>query len=122
MAAFPIPEPEALSCAVSTTGKDAWVIVAGEIDLASAPLLAGALRRAEGHRRNAVVDLSGVVFMDCCGVTVLLEAQRRVKARGGQLVVLDGVSGIVARLLGILAIEDQFDRPARASVLGVIGP
>lgn len=44
--------------------------VAGELDLASAPLLAAALL----DQRIERIDLEGVTFVDAAGIAVLLEA------------------------------------------------
>lgn len=98
MPSFATPDIGELTCAVSTVANAARVTVSGEVDLATALLLADALRCAEGRPGGMIVDLSGVEFLDCRGVELLLGTARRVRARGGRFR-LDGVSQVVARLL-----------------------
>ena len=104
---FNVPEGEALSCAVATAGGVARVTVSGELDLATAPLLDDALTLAEDLAGAMILDLSGVEFIGCCGARLLLETERRVRARGHQ-VVLDGASDVVTRLLYLLGVADEF--------------
>jgi anti-sigma B factor antagonist len=58
--------------------------VSGEIDIASAPKLRdellGAIRR---HEARLALDLSGVAFMDCAGISALLAARRHAQLEGG---------------------------------------
>ena len=60
------------------TGDDIYVIAAGEIDAASAPLLATQLAQAMACGDRAVhLDLGAVRFMDSSGVNALLNANQR---------------------------------------------
>ena len=65
------------------------VKVSGEIDIASGPKLReqllGVMRRS-GAR--LALDLSGVTFMDCAGINVLLAARGRARLEGGSVRVL----------------------------------
>jgi anti-anti-sigma factor len=65
------------------------IITAGaEIDMASAPQLgAEVIERLTSGGRNVVVDFSQVRLIDSAGIGVLLSAERRVRAAGGELVV-----------------------------------
>jgi anti-anti-sigma factor len=65
--------------------------VAGELDLATIPLLETALADAivGGIRPRLVLDLAGVDFMDASAVGCIVRAGRRLAARGGALVVLE---------------------------------
>lgn len=49
-------------------------MVAGEVDLATAPSLAQALQHVIGLGKGVVVDLEDVEFMDCSGLRALLKA------------------------------------------------
>lgn len=65
------------------------VTISGEIDIQSGPqlrdLLLNVIRR-EGAR--LALDLTGVTFIDCAGISVLLAARRRAQLEGGSLRVL----------------------------------
>lgn len=64
----------------------AVVAVAGELDIASAPLLAWHLSELASRLRTRVVlDLAALDFCDCAGLSVLLRAHRRDAASGGWL-------------------------------------
>jgi anti-anti-sigma factor len=52
----------------------AWVRIAGEVDLATSPLLEQTLREAQCHARLVVLDLRELTFIDCVGVRVILDA------------------------------------------------
>jgi anti-sigma B factor antagonist len=65
------------------------VTVSGEIDIQSGPelrdQLLGIIRR---HGARLALDLSGVTFIDCAGISVLLATRRRAQLEGGSLRVL----------------------------------
>jgi anti-sigma B factor antagonist len=64
----------------------AIVHATGEIDIASAPLLAGALLEClDRECRILSVDLEEVSFMDCAGISVLLRAQAEARHRDATL-------------------------------------
>src|SRR4051794_870716 len=88
------------------------VTVTGELDLATAPALHRALRRADdASLPDLVVDLSGVTFFDCAIVGVLVGALKTVRAQGGCLR-LRGLTGGPKRLFelchldGVIWLED----------------
>lgn len=61
------------------------------------------LRRAFRHpwaETEAILDLSGVTFIDSTGMEFLIEAQREAEAKGCHLV-LRGISGVVRATLRI---------------------
>lgn len=93
--------------------------VAGEIDMATAPVLRdgvdAVLRPAVD---TAVVDLSGVSFLASAGLTVLLDARRAAGLRqiGLRLV---ATQRPVLRALEVAGIDEMFDRhPSVAQALG----
>jgi anti-sigma B factor antagonist len=65
------------------------VTVSGEIDIATGPKLReellGAIRR---HGARLALDLDGVTFMDCAGISVLLAAHRHARLEDGWVRVL----------------------------------
>ncbi|HTQ94954.1 MAG TPA: STAS domain-containing protein [Streptosporangiaceae bacterium] len=63
------------------------VKVRGEIDLGSARILGRHLSLVLTRQAPAtILDLSGLVFLDCAGLRVLLSASRQAAAHGGSLV------------------------------------
>jgi len=91
------------------------VSTAGEIDLASAPTLDGALAQVvESGRVDVVVDLTLVTFLDSSGLGVLVKYFKRVGSAGGQLrlVVTNPAVRQVLELTGlhsVFAVYDDLD-------------
>ncbi len=61
------------------------VVLHGEVDLSTAPLLHDSLTGVLRGHRDVVVDLAGVTHLACCGLGCLAEAQARAASRGGSL-------------------------------------
>lgn len=90
-------------------GDRTVVAVSGEIDLYTAPRLHSELAAAvmgEGQPR-VVVDMTGVEFCDSTGMNVLLAALRRVRERGGELV-LAAPRPAVRKILQVTGLESVF--------------
>ncbi len=85
---------------------DPWnlVTVRGEIDMDNAGELVDALERVAG---TAVVDISGVTFIDSTGLQGLLRAQKTARQRGDDLI-LRHPSRAVRRLLELTGLSDGF--------------
>jgi anti-anti-sigma factor len=81
------------------------VAVAGEIDLATAPLVEGVLRWYT--ECDIIVDLSAVRLLDASGLTVLIRTQNRFR-RTGHTLRTTGESGIVLAAMRITGLEDTF--------------
>jgi anti-anti-sigma factor len=68
--------------------------LAGELDLYRAPEIEEALAEAsESHDKeppDLTVDLRSVTFLDSTALAILLDATRRQRARGSELIVLVG--------------------------------
>ena len=71
-------------------GDDAYIVaVRGEIDLFTAPEFKQRMSAPiDAGRSNLVVDLSETTFIDSSSLGVLIGAHRRLKLRGGSLVVV----------------------------------
>lgn len=74
--------PEGFSCEVVRHDGSAVVTLSGELDLATAPRLAACLERLEADRLSVAVDLSGLVFCDSSGLTVLIGFRNRAEELG----------------------------------------
>ena len=84
--------------------RDATVVrVEGDVDIATVPALRSLLARA-GHEAHVLVDLSGVTFMDCSGLSALLQARAH---HAGRLA-LRAPPPSLRRILAALDIESAF--------------
>ena len=81
------------------------VAIAGEIDLATAPLLEGALRWYT--ECDVIVDLSAVGLLDASGLTVLIRTRKRLR-RTGHTLRTTGESGGVLAAMRIAGLVDTF--------------
>src|SRR3954467_12567054 len=73
------------------------VSVRGEIDLFTAPEFKSRIHDAiEAGRDRVVVDLSATTFIDSSSLGVLISAHRRLKMRGGRLVVACDVPAVMS--------------------------
>ena len=78
-------------CTRTEGGLDAaWVHVAGELDMATAPQLAQTLREAQMQARLVVLDLRELAFMDGSGVQAVADASIRARKAGRRLILLRG--------------------------------
>jgi anti-sigma B factor antagonist len=88
-----------LTLGISKRGSTTVVVVAGELDIASAPMLTDAIERArEADAEDLVVDLRDLEFMDVSGLRVLIRAHQHAEEAGGRLR-LANVRQSVRRLL-----------------------
>ncbi len=90
------------------------LIMGGELDSATAPLLQEHLDRAARSGTAVVIDLAGLGFIDSSGLEVLLRADRELRAVDGQLVLLGG-SPAVYRVFELAGVDRYFqwsDAPA----------
>jgi RNA polymerase sigma-B factor len=77
----------------------------GELDLTNKDVLWLAVRDAlERHPALLVVDLAALGFMDCAGLSVLIEAHRQLAASHRQLLIT-GAQPIVRRLICLLGLD-----------------
>jgi anti-anti-sigma factor len=99
-------EPETASLDVSIR-PGPLVTISGEIDIASGSMLRDQLLCA--IRRNGArlaLDLSGVTFIDCAGINVLLAARRRAQLEGGSMRVLQA-SPRVRRVVALTRLDRE---------------
>jgi anti-sigma B factor antagonist len=85
------------------------VSVDGEIHVSTAPEFSGVLSAAvAGGRTSLVLDLTGVTFIDSTGLSVLLNALRRVTRAGGAMALVCS-NPTVLRLFEITRLDSTFD-------------
>lgn len=80
-------------------GQRSVLRLQGELDVASRDRLRSAISSAlENHPPLLVVDLSGLAFIDCAGLSVLVWAHKHLAGRGHRLLIT-GANPAVQRLL-----------------------
>ncbi len=83
--------PSVFACTATHGGLDAaWVYVAGELDIATAPELERTLRESQQLAHLTVLDLRELAFMDCAGVHTIVNASLRARKAGRRLVLVRG--------------------------------
>jgi anti-anti-sigma factor len=98
-------------------GDGHLIVARGDIDHATSPLVADALRRAtlegEGH---VVVDLTETAFIDSAGISTLLNGLRRLTRLRRKLYVVcpEGAARRVFEVLGLVGTFELFHTRADA--------
>lgn len=101
--------PPAFSCSWTTEGEDlAWVTVAGELDVATAPALAQTLNEAQHPARLVVLDLREVAFLDSSSVHAIVDESKSARLAGHRLVVLRAPTTI-DRIFGLTGACDDLE-------------
>ena len=93
--------------AIHITQIGAGLRVVGELDVATAPVLAAALDPLPAGSGDVVLDLCGVDFIDSSALGVLVRVQR-VAAAGGRRVRITNPTVAVQRLLELTALDAMF--------------
>jgi anti-sigma B factor antagonist len=96
--------------------------VRGELDIMSSPDVASAIGSLAKRRRVVIVELSGLAFIDCGGLGVLLRVQRAARLGGGD-VLLAAPAANVLRLLSLTGLDEVFSvhASADAAVASIAG-
>lgn len=116
------PAGDPLSWDIQPHGRLAVVVVDGELDVGTAPGLGEGLTPLAETGRDLVLDLAGVRFCDCAGLSLFLRVQKQATAAGGSLHLMAPTAQvrrliIVARLSDVLPVTD-----ATADVLAALDP
>jgi anti-anti-sigma factor len=93
--------------AVEGTGDLRIVRPVGELDISTVAELAPVVERACSSRADLVVDLSGLSFLDCAGLRVLLYAHAVTNSNGGSLRLIAG-SKTVQRIFQLTGLDTRF--------------
>jgi anti-sigma B factor antagonist len=96
------------------------VVVSGEIDMATAPMLERELTAAmERHDGLVVLDLGEVTFFDSSGLRVAIVAHRDLNEQGRRLAVVCDPEGHVRRTFMLAGLGNLLElHPSRAAALG----
>jgi anti-sigma B factor antagonist len=82
-------------------------VLRGELDVAYAASVAASLAAIAAPRREIIVDLAGLEFMDSSGVAALARARARARDAGGDLL-LAAPQPQVLRVLTVIRVIDAF--------------
>ena len=108
---------------VAVRGAEHWVVVAGELDLATAPGLDDALGACLGHEAltGVVIDLTPCTFIDSTGVRSLVRFAERARCAGAELSIVC-LPGSAARFtLDLLGVGDTVPLHDSADALSLEG-
>jgi anti-anti-sigma factor len=84
------------------------LVMSGEIDLATASTVEHELLRAEQSHDLVALDLSNLSFMDSTGLHVIVVADRRMRERGGRLLIVQGPPQI-RRVFELTGVADHME-------------
>jgi anti-anti-sigma factor len=80
--------PGALQISVGVTSGRCTMVLSGELDVATAPLLRDRLAEVTDElETELVLDIGGLTFIDSTGLSLLVSEHKALKARGAELVV-----------------------------------
>jgi anti-anti-sigma factor len=83
--------------------------LAGELDVATAPLAEDALRTAEAREpATLAIDLAGLTFMDSTGLRLVMAADTRAREAGRRLVVVRGPDA-VQRVFELTGVDERIE-------------
>jgi anti-sigma B factor antagonist len=102
------------SSGFAAIGREGGLRLIGELDLATGPALRAALQEIDGH--DIVLDCSGLTFIDCSGLRVLIEAHHRCATDGLSLTV-QAPSGCLTRLLELIGLDGWLSIDAASPAL-----
>jgi anti-anti-sigma factor len=86
----------------------AWVHVAGDLDVSSAPRLARALRHTDSPPHMVVLDLRDLSSLDSAGVAVIVDASTRARRAEHRLMLIRGIPQ-VDRMLALSGACDALE-------------
>jgi anti-sigma B factor antagonist len=106
------PAGDPLSWDIQAQGRLTVVVVDGELDVGTAPGLVAQLTPLAEAGRHLVLDLAGVRFCDCAGLSLFLRVQKQAIAASGSLHLASPTVQVrrlitVARLGDVLPITDR---------------
>jgi anti-anti-sigma factor len=98
-----------LSVDVAATGDEVVLVLVGELDPHTAPILRDALDDTVTHATSSLVlDVEGLQFIDSSGLRVIISAHKMMADQGGHLL-LRSPTPNTRRLLEITGLADHVD-------------
>jgi anti-anti-sigma factor len=91
------------------TGGQTRVVLRGELDISSAPVLEEALERAEESAPEVLLlDLRGLAFMDSTGLRTVVGADQRAREQGRRLAIVRGPDP-VDRIFAVTRLDERLE-------------
>jgi anti-sigma B factor antagonist len=94
-----------LTWAIDSRGPPVIIVLLGELDIATAPGLAMQLDSLAETGRDLILDLAGLRFCDCAGLSALLRVRQRATAAGGSLH-LTALTPALRRFITLVRLHD----------------
>src|SRR3954453_2277948 len=106
--------PEQLTIESRQESDRVVLTMTGELDMANAPLLQGAMESPQlAETKTVVLDLQGLTFLDSTGLRIILAAREQCWRRGQEFAVTPG-SQQVQRLLSVTGVGEHLRTLASA--------
>lgn len=86
------------------SGDELAVVVSGTLGMDTAPQLEAALRAELARHSRVLLDISGLSFMDSCGLRVIVSSLRLAERQGWSFRLRDEMPDDVRRLLHVTGI------------------
>lgn len=100
--------PGPFSLDLHRRGRNATVVVRGELDRLTTPQLCEAVEEAiDAGALDVLVDCRAMGFLDSAGVGALLDLKKQLAERGGVLI-LFGPAGPVEQTLAVTGLDSVF--------------
>ena len=99
---------DALETRLYQNDRTRTLLVIGELDVATAPILEDAVDRAIDGQGVFRLDLSGLTFMDSRGARAVMHAHNNVESLGKRLVVLSPTP-VARRVLELMGLDQVMD-------------
>ena len=100
---------EPLTVEVASQGDEVVLVLVGELDPHTAPILRAAIDDAvTDNTSSLVLDVAGLQFIDSSGLRVIISAHKVMDEQGGRLV-LRAPTDNTRRLLEITGLADHVD-------------
>ncbi len=84
------------------------LVLRGELDLSTVPVVDGELARAPETHPLIVLDLRELEFIDSTGLHMLIQADKRARASGGRVMIVQGTPQ-VRRVLELTRIAEHLE-------------
>ena len=85
------------------------IVLAGELDISSAPRAEEEIERLEsGHPPVLVLDLRGLAFMDSTGLRLIVGADVRAREQGRRLAIVRGPD-VVQRIFRVTRLDERLE-------------